>query len=287
MRASSRAGQVEQVSGVREGFSLPQSDAPLDRVLLVPFQSSNRIDAERHVLECAAAAFGRVTVREHGAVLLGEIAGEAAEYAPPPYFPPRPIGLAAAGTPAFVSSFTFGCSKALGGRLVAQRVDRIPPMPVIAGGSGERLWLCAEGELASKANALARAGWRVTLCDVTCFEGLVEVPTQHWLTETSGVASTAYMPPPQQERARARGKPREPGEPTPGDHIGGIGLGAGVGVVLRVERRGGKWTRVLVSVAEGCIPGPAYPGQPSSDWRPPSSEMWLTREFVEHAMQKR
>ena len=69
-----------------------------------------------------------------------------------------------------------------------------------------------------------------------------------------------------------------PAEPGIGDRVEGLGIGQGTGVVTRVVRYRGRWTRVLVRVATGCIPMPAGGGGPSSPSELPCAEVSISRE---------
>jgi hypothetical protein len=149
----------------------------------------------------------------------------------------------------------------------------------MAASAGNELWLEAEGDLARHADALAAAGWDVVTCDDTSFGACVALPTEAWVERMAGIASKHHSSPVKTQATRRRA--REPGEPRPGDQLLGIGVGQGIGTVVKVERRDGKWTRVKVAYATGCMPVPEYEGQPAREWQVPSGAMWLTREEVE------
>jgi hypothetical protein len=77
--------------------------------------------------------------------------------------------------------------------------------------------------------------------------------------------------------ARAK-RIREPGEPEVGSIVPWMRRGQGQVTVLRVTRRGGRWTSVTVGWVAGCCVGPDYEGQPREEWDVPRGSMRICRE---------
>jgi hypothetical protein len=278
------AGAVRKCAGA-SAFRTPSPAGGVDRVLLVPFQSTPATAAAtlpRQVVR----ALRTMRLREDGLVFMGEVAGDSARFVAAPFFPPDPVGIVVAGSPGFVASFQSGFARTIGAaRLLSQDLDRIPSMPLLAASASGELRLSEEGALAASADTLAAGGWDVLMCDEACFDVCVALPAQAWIEQVSAVPSTHLSLPPKEQRTlRTRRAAPEPGEPHPGDQLVGIGVGQGVGTVVEVERRGGRWTRVKVAYAMGCMPVPQYEGQLESEWRLPSGATWLTREEVERLM---
>lgn len=60
----------------------------------------------------------------------------------------------------------------------------------------------------------------------------------------------------------------------------GLPYGQGLGTVLKVLRnKAGKWTRVRIRYASGCMPIPpkGHPKALVSEWRLPQDEIWIER----------
>lgn len=56
-----------------------------------------------------------------------------------------------------------------------------------------------------------------------------------------------------------------------------VGLGQGPGVVERVARAAnGRWTKVLLGYAAGCLPEPKA-GVPEDQWKIPMGRAWVSR----------
>ena len=69
----------------------------------------------------------------------------------------------------------------------------------------------------------------------------------------------------------------------------GVPYGQGVGTVLQVVRnKAGRWTRVRIRYASGCMPIPpkGRPKAPISEWRLPQDEIWIERREWEELSPK-